>query len=293
MALSMSIATGIGTRKPVIRPHFGGCTRLLHWHVPPLHSKVRVCAVSYLNTVPLVWGMLHGAQRGSFDLTFRVPSACADMVAAGDADLGIIPVFELLRRPAGVVPGLGIACRGEVRSILLLAKCPLEEVRVLAADSGSRTSVALARVILARRYGAHATVVTHAPDPEAMLQAADAALIIGDPALRIDAARAPWRTWDLGVEWWEMTGLPMVFAVWAGNQACITDEVTRGFHASYTYGCEHMDDIVQRESAARGFAPELVRHYLSANVVHRLEEAEYEGMRVFLDYARATAGAGL
>src|SRR5207248_359598 len=104
------------------------------------------------------------------------------------------------------------ACRGPVRSILLIAKCPAPEIRTLAADTSSRTSVELARVILSRRYGAMPVRIPHAPDLPAMLRAADAALIIGDPALALDPAHLPYRVYDLGAEWVEMTGLPMVFA---------------------------------------------------------------------------------
>src|SRR6266545_4550799 len=113
----------------------------------PNASRLRVCAVSYLNTAPLVWGMLHGRQRGMFDLTFRVPSECADLVAAGEADIGIIPIYELVRRRWQAVPGVGIACRGAVRSILLISKVEASGVRTLAGDAGSRTSIALARII--------------------------------------------------------------------------------------------------------------------------------------------------
>ena len=252
-----------------------------------MEPKVRVCAVSYLNTVPLVWGMLHGEQRGLFDLTFRIPAGCADMVAAGQADIGILPVFELLRQKLEVVPRVGIACRGAIRSILLASKVPPAEIRTLAADSSSRTSVQLARVILARRYGAHPRLFPHEPDLNRMMEGADAALVIGDPALRVDPETVPWRVYDLGVEWWELTGLPMVFAVWAGRGESITPAVTAAFQESYAYGYEHLDEIVACESAARGFAPELVRSYLTHNVVSLLGDEEYAGMRRFLEYAGA------
>src|ERR1700729_3390583 len=157
---------------------------LLHCGLnPTTTSKLRVCAVSYLNTTPLVWGMLHGAQRGLFDLEFRIPSDCADQLASGAADIGIVPSFELTRLKLEVIPGTGIACRGPVRSILMISSRPAAEIRTLAADSSSRTSVELARVILERKYGASPTLSRQPPDLDAMLQAADAALIIGDPAL--------------------------------------------------------------------------------------------------------------
>jgi len=248
--------------------------------------RLKVCAVSYLNTVPLVWGMLHGEQKGLFDLLFRVPSECADMVASGAADIGIIPSFELIGRDYGIVPGVGIACRGAVRSILLVSSRPANQIRTLAADAGSRTSVALARIVLARRYAVEPAVVTRPPDLPGMLEEADSALIIGDPALAIDPETTPFHVYDLGREWMEMTGLPMVFAVWAGPREFVTPPVTQAFQDSCACGLRSLERIVAEESAARGFAPELVRRYLASHIVFELGEAERQGMELFLRYAR-------
>jgi predicted solute-binding protein len=253
-------------------------------------DRLRVCAVSFLNTTPLVWGMLHGPQRGLFELDFRIPAECADRVAAGDADVGIIPSFELTRQDLDVIPGAGIACHGAVRSILLVSSRPAPEIRTLAADSSSRTSVELAHLILERRYGAAPESAPHAPDLEAMLAIADAALIIGDPALHIDPERLPGRhVYDLGAEWWEMTGLPMVFAVWAGRKGAVSAEAAEAFRGSCRYGCERTEEIVAAEAARRGFAPELVREYLTRRIVHELGAKDYEGMELFLRMARETA----
>jgi predicted solute-binding protein len=253
--------------------------------------RLKVCAVSYLNTVPFVWGMLHGEQRDLFDLTFRIPAVCADMLASGEADIGIVPAFELLRQKLDILPGLGIACRGPVRSVLLISKVPPAEIRTVAADSSSRTSVQLARVILARRYGVQPDFRSHAPDLDGMLDAADAAVLIGDPALRV-VASAPARVYDLGAEWLELTGLPMVFAVWAGRPGTVTPAVVEGFHASYRYGVDRMDEIVAAESRRRGFEPAVVRQYLTSNIVHELGGREYDGMRTFLGYAGAERASG-
>ena len=207
--------------------------------------------------------MLHGPQRGMFELEFRVPSECADALASGAADIGIVPSFELTRQDLDILPGAGIACHGPVRSILLVSATPLGEVRTLAADSSSRTSVELARIVLDHKYGARPEVLPHAPDLKAMLGAADAALIIGDPALRIDPAHLPYEVRDLGADWVEMTGYPMVFAVWAARQGVANDSIAQAFRDSCRYGLEHMDEIVQAEAARLGFAPELVREYLT------------------------------
>src|SRR5579864_1338489 len=206
-------------------------------------SKLRVCAVSFLNTTPLVWGMLHGPQRGRFDLDFQIPAACADQVASGAADIGIIPSFELTRQNLEIIPSAGIACRGPVRSILLISARPAAEIRRLAVDSGSRTSVQLARVILERRFGAVPDLIPHAPDLDAMLRLADAALIIGDPALHIEPARLPYHVYDLGKEWVEMTGLPFVFAVWAGRKSVITPDVVEAFQSSCRFGRARIEEI--------------------------------------------------
>ena len=241
-----------------------------------------MCAVSYLNTAPLVWGMLRGAQRGMFDLDFAIPAECADRLATGRADIGIVPAFELTRQKLKVIPGAGIACRGPVRSILLISRKPFPEIRTLAADSSSRTSVQLARVILARRYGASPVIAPHPPDLERMLEAADAALLIGDPALRVDPEQLPYRTLDLGAEWVEMTGYPMVFAVWAGREESVTPEVEQAFRESCRYGRERIGEIAAAEAAPRGFTIELAHEYLDKNIAHELGPRDYEGMDLFL-----------
>jgi predicted solute-binding protein len=231
--------------------------------------------------------MLHGQQRGVFDITFCTPSECARVVAAGEADIGIIPSIELSRHNLAVVPGIGIASRGPVRSILLVSKKPLAKIKTLAGDSSSRTSVALTRVILRERYGVEPRIVSLAPDLEPMLAAADAALIIGDPALRLNPDHIPYHLYDLGREWTEMTGLPMVFAVWAGPAACITDPVIAAFQESYRFGRTHLEDIIQSEAIARGFPPELARAYLTRHIVHELGASERQGLELFLSYAAA------
>jgi chorismate dehydratase len=271
---------------------------LINWGLPSQdrQSPLRVCAVSYLNTVPLVWGMLDGAQRGMFDLLFRVPSECADLVASGAADIGIIPSFELMGGDLATVPGVGICSRGAVRSIVLISKRPAAQIRTLAADVSSRTSVALARIILSRKYGAEAVVVERPPDLARMLEEADSALIIGDPALRLDIALLPYHVYDLGWEWLEMTGLPMVFAVWAGPPASITPPVAAAFQESCAWGLANLERIVAEEAAGRCFDPELVRRYLTTHIVYRLGEAEEKGMELFLRYASqlpARAAAGM
>jgi predicted solute-binding protein len=220
-----------------------------------------------------------------FDLLFRVPSECADLVASGGAEIGIVPSYELLKQELEIIPGVGIASRGRVRSILLVSKVPAGEIRILAGDRSSRTSVALARIILRERYGAEPHVISHAPDLEAMLAAADAALIIGDPALRLDPDRLPFHVYDLGHEWTEFTGLPMVYAVWAGPRAFISAEVIAAFQGSCRYGLERLEEIVAQDVPHRSVPPDLARKYLTQNVVLELTGLEMEGLSRFHDLA--------
>ncbi len=235
--------------------------------------------------------MLHGAQRELVDLSFRIPSECADEVASGAADIGIIPSVELNRHDYGRVRGLGIASHGAVRSILLTSSKPFREIQTLAGDISSRTSVALARIILGRRYGAEPRIVPQAPDLTRMLTVADAALIIGDPALHLDPQTLGERVLDLGAEWSDMTGLPMVFAVWAGRKEAITSEVEAIFQASYQFGRDHLDEIIRMEAASRGLSENLARQYLTRHIVCELGAAEYRGLDQFLEYARAAREA--
>jgi predicted solute-binding protein len=230
--------------------------------------------------------MRHGDQRGLFELLFRVPADCADMVASGAADIGIIPTFELIGRDYGIVPAVGIACRGAVRSILLVSKRPANQIRTLAADASSRTSVALARIVLALRYGVEPAVVRRPPDLASMLGEADSALIIGDPALHIDPEASPFHVYDLGREWMEMTDLPMVFAVWAGPREFVTPRVVAAFQDSCAFGLRSLERIAAEEAPARGFSTELVRRYLGTHIVFELGAAERQGMDLFLRYAR-------
>ena len=244
-----------------------------------------MCAVSYLNTVPLVWGMLHGPQTDIFDLRFALPSECADQLASGESDIGIVPVIEMARQKLDYFRGTGIACHGPVRSILLISKVPFEKIRMLATDSGSRTSVMLSRVILAEKYGVEPKVISRVADLAPMLGEADAALLIGDAALRVDPEKLPFESLDLGAEWTTMTGLPMVFAVWAGRKEIIEPRYADAFIESYRYGAAHIDDIVPAESAARGFSEPLIREYLTKHIVFELGQRDYAGMNLYLEHA--------
>ena len=230
--------------------------------------------------------MLHGPQQGIFDLSFAIPAECADRLTRREADIGIVPVIEMARQHMQRIPGVGIACHGAVRSILLASKVPLREIRVLAADSSSRTSVNLARIILSKKYGAAPRVISHLPDLPTMLGVADAALVIGDPALRLDPAKLPFEVLDLGAEWLQLTGLPMVFAAWAARKDFDMTRIhPEAFVESYRFGREHLDDLVRMEHEQRGVTTELAREYLTRYIAFELGEKELAGMERFLEYA--------
>lgn len=248
--------------------------------------KPKVCAVSFLNTVPLVYGMAHGPQHDAVDLQFAVPSECARRVESGAADVGLVPVIEMDRQALTGVPAIGIACHGPVRSILLVSKTPFGQIRTLAGDSNSRTSIELARIVLARRYGAEPVVAPMAPDLDSMLAQSDAALLIGDSALAVDPVELGLASLDLGAEWCEMTGLPFVFAMWAGPAKRVTAELAPVLEASCSYGLSRMERIIEEESSRRPLPRRLIERYLTGNIVYRLGERERAGMELYLRYAR-------
>ena len=244
--------------------------------------------VSYLNTVPLIWGAIHGAQRDQMNVEFHLPSICADKVRSEAADVGILPVIEIARQRLEIFPGIGIASHGAVRSILIISKVPFGNIKTLACDHGSRTSVMLARLILREQFGATPLLLPPtAPQLDEMLRSADAALVIGDPALAINLETLPYEWLDLGHQWHLLTGLPMVFAVWAAAAKWITPELERDFSDSLAFGLSEMDRIVHEQSIERGFAEAVVRQYLTKSIVFRLGPKDYEGMKTFLHLASA------
>jgi chorismate dehydratase len=245
-------------------------------------NELRISAVSFLNTSPLVWGLTHGPLVGRAEIWFEVPSACAASVAGGVADVGIIPVIEMARQRLPSVPGLGIASDGDVRSIFVVSHVPAQEIRSLALDTSSRTSVGLAQVILARKYGVRPRTIPYPPDVEKMLTLTDAALVIGDTALRLAPQQEGYFVYDLGKEWTEMTGLPMVYAMWAGRGAGDAAELLR---ESYAYGRGRIDEIVASEAAPRKIPSQLAKNYLTKNIVFELGERHMRGLELYLSLA--------
>lgn len=281
-------------------------------------GKPRISVVEYLNTAPLVWGFTDGPLAGRYELEFTVPSKCAEALRDGRADIGIIPAIEY-QRMDGVValPGMAIAARGQVRSLLVVAKRPIDRARTLALDTSSRSTAAMVRLLARHRWGIEPEFMDATPDAAAMLERADAALVIGDPALRIsvkidalhakthspgdpccvddpDAAPVPGVrmlfVYDVISEWNQWTGLPAVLAFWAGRREAVTPEVVADFQASKAYGLAHIPDIVRQASDQLQLPEEEVESYLRNNIHFDLDAENLAGLD---RYYRECAAAGL
>src|SRR5579884_945437 len=192
--------------------------------------RLRVSAISYLNTAPLMWNFEHGSGREelqrNFQVDYTIPSRCAQMLADGSAHIGIIPVAAYTGiENLLILPDIAIASYDAVRSILLVSKLPMEQIRTVALDSSSRSSAALIQVLFVRYWKQEARFISAEPQFDAMLRSNDAALLIGDPALKVDRSR--YLTWDLGQEWRAFTGKPFVFAFWAIRAGAGSEEEVR------------------------------------------------------------------
>lgn len=244
---------------------------------------IHLSAVSYLNTRPLVWGLMNGPDKGKLELDFDLPAVCAQRLAEKQVDVGLVPVIEAARQHLTQIGSLGIACLGPVRSILLLSKVPIPEIRTLALDSSSRSSAVLARIVLDQGYRVEPETHFMAPDLSAMLGKADAALLIGDPALRIIPEETGLHVLDLGEEWYKLSRLPMVFAIWAGHQA--QPELASLLDASYRYGKQNLAEIVMAECAERKIWPGLAYEYLNSLIQYEITDDFKRGMKLYIDEA--------
>ena len=243
-------------------------------------DKPRISAVKYSNTLPLVWGMLRGAEKERFRLSFVTPAACAEALRTGQADIGLIPTIEYQRMEGlKIVPGISIASKGAAGSVLLLSQKPIRRIQSIAVDSSSRSSAALLRILMEKRYSRRVDLIPSPPMPEAMLQQADAAMILGDPALTYNENCA--EVYDLGEEWRKFTGLPFVFAFWAGwgevDLACQRQALA----SSKEFGLAHLEEIVAEHAPQLNLEPDAFWKYLSVTLDYSLDEENCRGLRLF------------
>ena len=244
--------------------------------------SVRLGVVSFLNSRPLVYSLQHDAR---FALTYSVPSRCAVDLQMRRADVGLIPSIEYARSatPYRIVPGLAIAAIGPVLTVRLYHATPLDDVRRVALDTSSRTSASLIKILLRERYGFEPVWVDAAPDLSAMLETADAALLIGDSVF--GELNNGLTSIDLAAEWKEHTGLPFVFAFWAGHAGTVNGNEIEALQAAKEAGVAHVDEIANAYATEKGGDPALYRRYLSKHIHFSLGEGEIEGLRLF--YAKA------
>jgi chorismate dehydratase len=276
---------------------------------------LRVAAIDFLNPAPLMWDFEHPpraaelAQR--YTLHSTQPSLCADELLSGRADLGLVPIASLTPDLA-IVPGCTIASLDEVRSIQLIVKQPagkrqvrdgsevsaLERVRTIAADTASRSSLAYAEILFRKFLGTQPSFLPASADPIAMLQQADAAILIGDPALlalesrdRIEATVGPCLWLDLAHEWRTRTGLPWVAAVWAVRpEALVTSnltpaQITADVEGSRDHGLAHIEDLVEEWTPRISIPPTTIRHYLTQNIHYHLDPDCIRTIELFRQYA--------
>lgn len=254
--------------------------------------RLRVSAISYLNTAPLMWNFEHEPTahvlRNHFQIEYTIPSRCAELLANSQADIGIIPVAAYATIPdLRILPGIAIASHAAVRSILLVSERPLEQVRSVAIDSSSRTSAALVQVLFAKHFRQEVKFEQASPELDSMLARHDAALLIGDPALKVDRSR--YRAWDLAEEWRVFSGKPFVFAFWAVRAAAAADEelarIGEIFRESRDRGLMHFEEIAQEWAPKLSLSRDLIVSYLTENIHYSLGPEYIEGMQLFFRYA--------
>ncbi|MGH9384751.1 MAG: menaquinone biosynthetic enzyme MqnA/MqnD family protein [Vicinamibacterales bacterium] len=241
--------------------------------------RLRLGAVSYLNTKPLVYGL--DALRDLFTVRYDVPSQCATLLHQGHVDLGLIPSVEYLRGDYSMVPDVAIGSNGPIASVAIFSRVPIDRIRTLALDTSSRTSVVLTKILCAKRWQIAPTVVPSRPDIKTMLANADAALLIGDPALELDPDAHGVSKVDLGTEWHALTGLPFVFAVWAGRPGIATREHCEGLQAARDRGVANVPEIARATGRGDAMREARALHYLRDNLKYGFGAAEVAGLLTF------------
>jgi chorismate dehydratase len=255
--------------------------------------RLRISAISYLNTAPLMWDFENGdsaeALKQHFEFSYTIPSKCADELKAGTADIGIIPVAAYTTIPdLVIIPDVAIASKNKVRSILLVSKVPLEKIRNVATDHSSRTSAALLQIFLKKFVGVDAGFTPQKPDLKEMLRWHDAGMLIGDAAL--EAQTAGRYVYDLAEEWRRWTFLPFVFAFWAVRKAALAGlsaglNLARVFQDSRDHGLQHVPEIGSDWSGRLNLKAETIRDYLTENIDYSLDKENLQGLKLFYRYA--------
>jgi len=273
-------------------------------------TKLRISIVQYLNTAPLIWGFTNGPLRGKYDLSFTVPSQCAEQLRTSKADFAIIPAIEYQRIDDLVIlPDMAIASKKQVRSLLIIAKKPIEQVKSFVLDRSSRSTQTLTRILCAKKWKIAPQFFEAPPDLSAMLKQADAALLIGDPALRIAVGiekdsrpGAEGQTlcqaatlgmansellyvYDVVGEWQSLTGLPAVLAVWAARRDTATAEVTADFLASRDFGLSRIPEICFDAARELELPAHVLESYLRHNIDFSLDAENRRGLELYYDYA--------
>lgn len=241
--------------------------------------------VSYLNTKPLIYGLESGQLNHDFTLQKDVPSECSRRLLSGEVSLGIIPSVEYARARGKlkIVPDLSISSFQQVNSVELFFNKDLNDLKTVAVDTSSRTSVALLNIILREKYELMPEFKPMAPDLNTMLEEADAALIIGDKALHY---QVDWPgKLDLANEWFDLTGLPFVFALWCGPENEVQQEDIKLLQESYALGSKHIDEISKKFADGKPQNWTFYARYLRENISFHFGPEEQEGLNEFFRYA--------
>lgn len=252
----------------------------------PTDHLPRIAASSYLNTAPLIWSFISGTQRESVKLfTDTAPARCADMLAKGEVEAALVPVIEYQRlADVAIVPDVCVGSRSAVHSVVLVSRLNnLKRVKRVALDDSSRTSVALVKIIFREFLGFEPEWETSPPDLKSMLARADAALIIGDPAMKI--SRDQFRVFDLATLWHDYTGLGFVFAMWMarGDRAAAVRAID--FVRARDEGLAHLDDIAEEYRTQLSLSAEEIKDYLTLNIAFQLDEEMKQGVELYFELA--------
>jgi chorismate dehydratase len=248
--------------------------------------KIRISLVHYLNSAPLGWAFLHGPFREKFEVVPSSPADCADQLSRGEVDIGLIPSIEYERIPnLQIIPGISIASLAAVRSILLIKHKGVQTIGSVALDTNSRTSVALTRILLHANMGIHPEFYPSAPDPAVMLRKCDAALLIGDAALKIRLEE--YETTDLAELWVQWQKKPFVFAFWAcRTDAPLPPDLNSVFQEAKHWGLGKRDEIASVFSRSLNLPKAFLEDYLRKNIDYDLGPRHIEGLEQFYRLAK-------